>query len=58
MAPLIPSDQSGALNDINISQGQFRTQMSELITAVVTLQTQVSQLQTQVTALQQQVGTP
>lgn len=51
MSNLIQAGQTGALDNINISQGQFRAQLAVLIAEVRALRTELDQLKQQVANL-------
>jgi hypothetical protein len=51
MSQLLASNQAGSLNNINISQGQFRDQLAILLTEVIALRNELNQLKQQVANL-------
>jgi hypothetical protein len=51
VSTLIAPGQTGALDNINISQGQFRDQLAVLIAEVRALRTELNQLKLQVANL-------
>ncbi len=53
MSTLLQAGQTGALDNINSSQGQFRAQIALLLSKVFALETEVNQLKQRVTTLEQ-----